>query len=149
MSAVIPSGAPAAVLDWLKRYPWLPWAVLVIAIVLAICCSSCSVLSQALVAALAVLGGGLYLFRRFAPVGDRRASLPNHLSRPDRLPRASPAIPTSSNFVLSAPGSTFVPTLGGADSPTGTRFNTALAQSFQLNAAGNVAAQHPLRWQST
>ena len=64
--------------------------------------------------------------------GQLRAGFSDGLAEPARLPRASQAIPTSSNFVLSTPGSSFVPTLGGADSPTGTRFNTALEQSFQL-----------------
>ena len=65
------------------------------------------------------------------PVGDSPASLPKRSRRPDRLLQASPISRPAATSSSAAPGSTFVPTLGGADSPTGTRFNTALAQSFQ------------------
>ena len=64
-------------------------------------------------------------------------------SKAGQTPASVSDYPTSSNFELSIPGSSFVPTLGGADSATGTRFNTALQDSFQLIATGNVTAQHP------
>jgi len=51
--------------------------------------------------------------------------------------------PAAADFVLGLPGDGFVPTLGGSDSATGLRFNTALQQSFALNAAGKVAGQRP------
>ena len=36
VGAVLPTGAPGIVLGWLKQFPWLPWAVLIVAIVLAV-----------------------------------------------------------------------------------------------------------------
>jgi hypothetical protein len=135
-----PSGAPPAVLNWLKQYPWLPWAVLVIAIVLAILLFFIGVVGA--VVAVAVLGAGFYLFkllRRWA--AQQQAS--QAVSQAGQTASSVTAYPTSNNFVLSDPGSSFVPTLGGANSPTAARFETALTQSFQLNAASNSAAQRP------
>jgi hypothetical protein len=142
VSAVLPTAAPSAVLGWLKQFPWLPWAVLILAFVLAI------VLFFALgpaiggAAALAVIGLGIYVFRMLRGwATDQQAS--QAVSQAGQTPGSVANYPTSSNFVLSTPGSSFVPTLGGPNSPTATRFNTALGQSFQLIAAGNVTAQHP------
>jgi len=141
-SSVIPSNAPPAILDLLKRYPWLPWAVLAIAIVLAIVLFFVLGPVAGAAAAIAVVGGGLYLFRQLRQWATAQQASQT-ISQGGQTAASVANFPTSSNFILSAPGSTFVPTLGGADSPTGTRLNTALAQSFQLNSVGNMAAQNP------
>jgi hypothetical protein len=142
VTAVLPTNASSTVLAWLKRFPWLPWAVLIVAIVLAV------ILFFALgpvaggVAALAILGAGIYVFRLLRGwATEEQAS--QTVSQAGQTPASVANYPTSSNFVLSTPGASFVPALGGADSLTGTRFNTALGQSFQLISAGNVTAQHP------
>jgi hypothetical protein len=142
VSSVIPSGAPPAILDLLNRYPWLPWAVPAIAIVLAIVLFFLLGPVAAAVAAIALVGGSLYLFRQLRQWATAEQASQT-ISQAGQTPGNVAKFPASSNFVLSTPGSTFVPTLGGADSPTGARFNTALAQSFQLNGVGTVTAQHP------
>ena len=142
VSSVMPGNGPPAILDLLKQYSWLPWAVLAIAIVLAIVLFVVLGLVAGVAAAIAVVGGGLYLFRllrRWATAQQASETI----SQAGQTAAGVANFPTSSNFVLSAPGSTFVPTLGGADSPTGARFNTALAQSFKLNSVGIVEAQRP------
>jgi hypothetical protein len=140
VSSVSPSGAPPAVLNWLKHYPWLPWAVLVIAIVLALLMFLIGVLGA--VAAVVVLGAGFYLFKLLRKWATQQQAS-QAVSQAGQTASSVAAYPTSSNFVLSDPGSSFVPTLGGANSPTAARFETALTQSFQLNAAANTAAQRP------
>jgi hypothetical protein len=142
VAPVLPTGVPSTVLDWLKRFPWLPWAVLLIAIVLAIVLFFLLGPVAGTVAALAIIGGGIYVFRLLRNWA-RLATAAAAVSQADQKPGSVSGYPTSSNFVLSTPGSAFVPALGGADSPTGVRFNTALEQSFELIAAGNVTAQHP------
>jgi len=112
--------------------------VLVIAIVLAILLFFIGVVGG--VVAVAVLGAGFYLFkllRRWA--AQQQAS--QAVSQAGQTTSSVTGYPTSNNFVLSDPGSSFVPTLGGANSPTAARFETALMQSFQLNAASNIASQ--------
>jgi hypothetical protein len=142
VNAVLPTGAASPVLGWLKQFPWLPWAVLIGAIVLAIILFFVLGPVAGGVAALGVVAAGIYVFRLLRGwATDAQAS--ETLSQAGQTPYSVANYPASSNFVLSTPGSSFVPTLGGPDSPTGTRFNTALGQSFQLIAAGNGTAQHP------
>jgi hypothetical protein len=141
-NAITPTGAPGFILDWLKRYPWLPWAVLIVAIALAIVLFFVLGPIAGVIVALAVIGGGVYLFRllRRWATQERAAQA---TSQAGQTPENVAKFPTSSNFVLSALGSAFVPMLGGSDSPTGKRFNTALVDSFKLNSIGNVIAQRP------
>ena len=142
VNAIVPTGAPANILDLLKKYPWLPWLVLAIAILLAIILFFVLGPVAGGMAAVVIVGGGIYVFRLLRGwAADEQAS--QTLSQAGQTAASVATYPASSNFVLSTPGSSFVPTLGGADSATATRFNTALTQSLQLNAAGNIAAQHP------
>jgi hypothetical protein len=135
-----PSGAPAWVLDLLKKYPWLPFAVLIAGIVLALLLLLIPLVGIA--AALAVFGAAVYVFtllRKWA----RADTAAQTVSEAGQTPASVANMPTSSNFVLSDPGSTFVPSIGGADSPTAARFKQALVDSFTLTTVGNVAAQTP------
>ncbi len=143
VNVVIPTSATGTVLGWLKQFPWLPWAVLIVAIVLAILLFFILGPVAGVAAAIAVVGFGLYLFRLLRQwATDEQAA--QTVSQAGQTAASVASYPTSSNFVLSTPGSSFVPTLGGTNSPTAARFNTALAQSFQLTAIGNVAAQRPV-----
>ena len=138
--AAVPSGAPPSILGWLKKYPWLPFAVLIAALVLALLLLLIPVVG--VVAAIAVAGAGFYLFRllRKWAAADTAAQ---SVSEVGQTPASVNDLPTSSNFVLSDPGSTFVPSIGGADSPTATRFKAALADLFTLTTVGNVTGQAP------
>jgi hypothetical protein len=138
--AAEPSGAPPWILALLKKYPWLPFAVLIVAIILGLVLLLIPLLGIA--AALALVGAGLYLYRllRKWAAGDTAAQA---VSEAGQTPGSVANMPTSSNFVLSDPGSTFVASMRGADSPTATRFKQALVDSFTLTAVGNVTAQTP------
>jgi hypothetical protein len=61
VSSVIPGDAPPAILGLLKRYSWLPWAVLAIAIVLAIVLFFVFDPVAGAAVASTVAGGGIYL----------------------------------------------------------------------------------------
>jgi hypothetical protein len=138
--AAEPSGAPPWILALLKKYPWLPFAVLIVAIVLGLILLVIPLLGIA--AALAVVGAGLYLYRllRKWAAADTASQA---VSEAGQTPSSVANMPTSSNFVLSDPGSTLVPSMGGADSPTATRFKQALVDSFTLTTVGDVTAQTP------
>jgi len=142
VNAILPAGAPASLLDLLRKYPWLPWLVLGLAILLAIILFFVLGPVAGIAAAVAVIGAGIFLFRmlRNWAAGEQASQT---LSQAGQTAASVATYPPSSNFVLSTPGSSFVPTLGGVNSPTGVRFDTALTQSFQLIAVGNLAAQHP------
>ncbi|MGZ4835770.1 MAG: hypothetical protein ACXVZZ_09040 [Terriglobales bacterium] len=139
--AAQPSGAPSWVLDLLKQYPWLPYAVLLLAIVLAIILLFVLGLAAMPVAAVLV-AGGVYLFQRLRQWATAQVAS-QAISEAGQTPASVGNIPTSSNFVLTDPGSSFVPTIGGSDSPTATNFKSALTDLFRLTAGGSKAAQRP------
>ena len=141
-SAAAPRGLPSWLVNWLKRYPWLPLGVLIAAIVLAVILFVLLGPAAGIVAALVAIGVGISLYRLLRK-WRTAVQAGSTISQSGQTPDSVSLYPASSNFVLSTPGSTFVPALGGADSATATRFNTALKQSFELIAAGNLAAQHP------
>lgn len=142
VNAIVPTGASSNILDLLKKYPWLPRLVLAVAILLAIILFFVLGPVAGGAAAVAILGAGIYVFRLLRGwTADEQVS--QTLSQAGQTAASVATYPASSNFALSTPGSSFVPTLGGTDSPTATRFNTALTQSFQLNEASKIAAQHP------
>ena len=140
--AVIPKGAPPSVLDWLKHYPWLPWAILIAAIAIGLALIAILPFVGIAVAA-AIVGFAVYLFRLLRKWATAE-SASNAVSEAGQTPESVTNLPTSSNFVLSDPGSNFQPTVGGVDSPTAVRFKSALVDSFSLKAAGSQAAQLPL-----
>ena len=140
VNAAPPIDAPGTLLAWLKRYPLLPWAFLAIAIALAVVLFFVLGPLAGGLAAAAIIATGIYIFRLTAKVGPGAASHPNP-SRPDARKRLELSLqqqlcPQHARF-------TFVPSLSGPDSATGVRFNTALAESFALNASANTTAQHP------
>lgn len=138
--AGIPTGVPPQILTWLAQYPWLPWAVLAIAIVLALILLLVLPFGIGLVAAIAVVGLGFYLFRLLRKWAAEAAAS-QAVSESGQTVASVANIPTSPNFVLSQPGSSFIPTIGASDSATAVRFKTALRDSYNLIAVGNVTAQ--------
>jgi hypothetical protein len=139
--AAVPSSAPPAVLGWLKQYPWLPYAVLIALLVLAFL-FAIAIPVVGIVIAIGLVILGIYLFRLLQKWAAAEAAS-QALTESGQTASSIPQMPTSSNFVLSTPGSSFRPTLGGADNATAQRFKTALSDSFQLVAAGNQAGFRP------
>lgn len=139
--AAAPQNAPPFVLGWLKQYPWLPYAILVIALILALMFALLIPIAG-LIIAVALVIAGIYLFRLLRSWTTAEAAS-QAVSESGQTVSSVAQMPTSSNFVLSLPGSSFRPTLGGADNPTATRFKAALSDSFQLIAAGNQAGFRP------
>jgi hypothetical protein len=89
-----------------------------------------------------MVAGGIYLFNLLRKWATAEAAS-QAVSEAGQTAANVANMPTSSNFALSDPGSSFVPTVGSSDSPTATRFKAALIDSFNLTAIGNKAAQLP------
>ncbi len=140
--AVKPAGAPQWLLDLLQRYPWISSALLVLAVILAIILFFVLPPAVATAVAAALVFGGIYLFsllRRWASAESAAVSV----SEAGQVPASVASMPTSSDFVLSQPGSSFVPSLGGSDSPTAARFKSALSDLFTVNNIARTAGQLP------
>jgi hypothetical protein len=136
------SGVPAWILDLLAAYPWLPFAVLVLALLLAVILLIVLPMPAALVAALVVAGAGIVLFgllRRWWSA-DAPAQA---MSEDNQTPSAVDGLPNNPNFVLADPAASVRPAPGASDSPTAVLFKTALRDSYTLLAAGKAAAQRP------
>jgi hypothetical protein len=79
--AARPSGAPQVVLDWLKRYPWLPYAVPVFAVVLAIVFLIILGLAAGLVLAGVLVAGTIYVVPLLCRSSEAAIAPPQHASR--------------------------------------------------------------------
>jgi hypothetical protein len=140
--AAAPSGAPALLLQWLARYPWLPIAVFLVAILLAVVLFFVLGPAVGTIFAVALIGFGVYAYRllnRWKTAEDAQASI----TEAEQTPQAVSQLPQSSNFVLSQPGSTFRPTEGGSDSVTAVKFKAALKDSFSLLVTSKAVAERP------
>jgi hypothetical protein len=141
VSAVTPT-APGSILSWLTQFPWLPWAVLIAAFVVALVLFFIPGGLGGALAAITVVAAGWGAFRTLNQWSQQEQAS-QILAQSGQTASSVASYPASGNFALGVPGSTFAPTLGGTSSATATRFDSALRQSFQLTAAGNLAAQHP------
>jgi hypothetical protein len=141
-AAATPPGAPSWLLGLLAKYPWLPIAVLLAALLLILI--ALAVLSgAALLAAIGVVAGvAWYLYSKLSSwrFADGPAVI---LGEAGQSPAAVAAMPGNANFALAEPGASFRPASGGADNPTATRFKAALRDSFSLRLAGQAAALRP------
>jgi hypothetical protein len=140
-AAAAPQGAPSWILNLLQKYPWLPYAVLVIAFVLAILLAILLPVIG-IVVGLALAGAGIYLFKllRNWETADAPAQ---DVGEQNQTPGAVDQMPKNPTFVLSDPGSSFSPPVGATDSPTAANFKNALRDSFSLLTATRTVSQRP------
>jgi hypothetical protein len=138
---VVPPGVPtvdqaAAAAE--PRFPWLPLAAIVIAIVVLVVLAIVVTLAVGLLVLVALVGLAL-LLRRWQRARERSASL----TEAGQTPTAVDRLPHSPDYVLSEPGSSVRPTKGATDSPTAVRFKGALRDSFALRVASDAVAERP------
>jgi hypothetical protein len=139
--AETPKGVPLWILNLVQRYSWLPYAELVLAIILAVLLVFL-LPGVGIVLAVAVAAGGVYLYRLLRTWQAANAAS-RSITEQNQTPAAVDQLPKTPDFVLSGPGSSFRPTTGASDSPTAIRFKTALRDSFSLLTATNTVSQHP------
>jgi hypothetical protein len=141
---LLPSGVPRWILDALDRFPWLQWLPLLLALLagaLAVVAVATGAVALAVVAVIAaVLLVALWLLvRRWATaVANARVIREKGLT-----PEAVDALPSSPDFVITRPGSGFLPTTGATDSVQAKRFKDALRDWHSLHAASAAASSRP------
>lgn len=141
-AAAAPANVPAGILDLLAKYPWLPNAVLMAAILLAIVLSLL-LWPWGIALGLAVVGAGIY-FRALLTQWQTADAPHQEIEEAHQTPAAVDQLPKSPDFVLMTPGSTVTPTVGITDSPTAVRFKAALRDSFSLITATAKVSQRPV-----
>ncbi len=140
--AATPSGVPTWLLGILTKYPWLPYAVLALAILLAVILLIALPMPKALLAAVVVGGALLAVFFLLQKWQTADAPAAN-LAEDNQTPSSIDNLPKNPNFVLAGPASTLRPLPGASDSPTAVRFKAALRDWYTLRTAGKTAAQRP------
>ena len=139
----LPKGAPPVALDWLRRFRHLPLIVLVVAILLALLMFVLLSPAIAIVPAIVLVAVGVFLHRLLTRW--RRGVVASDLLGEGQTPESIDALPGSSDFVISEPGSGFVPKGGGSDSVEATRFKAALRDTFELHGISEAAGRTPVR----
>ncbi len=142
--AALPTDAPPAIVDLLRRHPWLPWLALAIAI-LAVLALFLVPLGLGTLLLAVVAGAAAYAYRRLSTwaAAIRGADA---LRETNQTVAAIDALPGVSNFAIAeaAAAAPFAPR-GGADSVEAVRFKQGLRDSFELVQASVVAGRPPVR----
>jgi hypothetical protein len=148
--AVTPKDAPAILIDLLKRFPWLPWAVLLLlllVVLVLLMAVGFSWVGGGL--AVAVVGAGVAAYLYLARL-KRRLDGAEALRGDNQTPESVDALPGSADFSLtteidprgltaaSPPGAV---TLGGSDNETARRFKSALKDAHVLLQAARAAGR--------
>jgi hypothetical protein len=136
-AAAEPKGAPHGVFALLKRYPWLPWLLIALGVVLLVVLALVS-LVLGIVAFVVLVGLALLLLRWKAE--DAPAA---SIEEDDQTPGAVGELPENPGFELSEPGAgTSTPT-GSGDSAVAGRLKKALEDSFGLVDASRKVGRQP------
>lgn len=140
-AAAAPQGEPSWVLPLLQKYPWLPYAVVVIAIILGVLLAIFApVVGIGL--GIAVAAAGIFLF--WLLMKWKTANAPSEsITEQNQTPATVDQFPKNPNFVLSDPGSSFRPAPGATDSPTAINFKNALRDSFSLLTTTRTVSARP------
>ncbi len=133
---LLPPGVPAFLVDWLRRWPWLPTAVLVVGLIVALLLGVLVPIPLGLVLAAvvaAIAAGAARLLARWKADVARADRLDGAAQTPQSVDR----LPVSAGFVLrapvpGAPPPPPPPTGGSTDSPEAVRFKAALKNSYTL-----------------
>jgi hypothetical protein len=140
--AAKPKGVPGWLLDLLAKWRWWPWALLGIALLLVLLVLL--LLPPVVAVALAVvIAAAVYLLYRQLRAWAFADGPARFLNEANQTPSAVDAMPTNPGFTLQQPGSTVSPPPGPGDSPTASRFKTALRDACALHLAGQAAALRP------
>ena len=126
-----PAGLPQFAADLIRKYPWLPLAVLIITILLLLIFLVIG--GVGLIAfGVALAAAGFYLYT-LALKWQKLIKAADAMKPENQLPDVVDALPKSIDFKLVPIGSTFSPAIGSAgDSADAIRFKQGLKDNFEL-----------------
>lgn len=128
---MMPGNIPPFLLDLMRRFPWLKWAV-IIAMVILLLLMLLAGGSVAITALLGVVTAGLAVLLVFILKWDKAVRFADSISEENQTPASVDQLPNSPDFVLSLPGSGFTPASGATDSVEGAKFKLALKDSLGM-----------------
>jgi len=137
-----PAGIPAFLKDWLRKYPWLPYVPLGIAL-LVILIALLAGGAVLLVAGLAIAAGLVALWRKLAQAA-KDLQMADAFTSAGQTVSSVDAIPLSPDFRLTTPEENFLPTVGGtADSNNAVLFKTSIKDMYRLMIVNRTAVPAP------
>ena len=129
-TALLPSGAPAWLIEALQRWPFLAMALIIVALVLAVLAIALGIGLVAIV---------LAAFAAWIARIESKVRRADALDASGLTPRAIQDLKHSPNFQITPAGPGGAITFGATDSQEGTRFKNALTDVANLIAAGRAA----------
>ncbi len=143
-AAAQPAGVPAGVGGIVAKYPWLPWALIALGIVLLVILAIVLPFGIGLLIGLVVLGALIALALWLLKVKSEEAPALS-IQENDQTPAEVASLPDNPGFTLSAPGAGSSTPTGTTDSPMAVRFKQALGDSYALvDASTKVGRAVPL-----
>jgi hypothetical protein len=133
-----PKDAPPGVLALLARYPWLPWLLIALGVVLLVVLALAVSFALGIVAFVVLAGLALLLLRWKAEDAPAES-----VEERDQTPAAVSALPENPSFQLSEPGAGTATPTGSGDSVAAGRLKTALEDSFALIDASRKVGRQP------
>jgi hypothetical protein len=142
-AAARPPSVPAGVEALLARFPWLPWALialgLVLLVILAIALPFAVGLAVGLLVLLALVMLAWLLWRWRAALAPGAS-----LREGAQTPGSVAGLPKNPGFAISEPGSGHSTPVGATDSHVGRRFKEALVDAYGLiQGSGSVSNMRP------
>jgi len=140
---LLPAGVPGSVIIALRRWRWLPIALLALGLLIALL--PLLLLAPPLHLTLAGLLVGLLIYGYWRlRAWQAQVQLADRLTPAGQTPEAVEQLPQSPGFVVSAPGATAVPPTGTTDSAEATRFKAGLTSAYTLlGMSAEVSVQPP------
>lgn len=139
---LLPENVPPAIIDLLRRWPWLRWLLVLIPVILIILLFALAPIGIAAGAAVAVAAFALWLFLLLTRWSSQIAGS-DVLREDNRTPAVVDGLPKSPNFTITDPGVAPNVTIGTTDSVEAERFKFGLKNAFGLIEAGKTASQFP------
>ncbi|MEO6916529.1 MAG: hypothetical protein ABI151_13620, partial [Chitinophagaceae bacterium] len=134
-----PVDLPAFLLDWLKKYPWLPYVALGLALLIILLLLITGAGALLLFLGLAIAAGLIVLWRKLTQA-DKNLQSAAALSSAGQTVSSVDSYPFSANFRLSTPEENFLPTVGGStDSNNAVLFKTSLKDMYRLMQVNRTA----------
>lgn len=143
-TAVQPKNIPAWLLHLLKKYPWVRFIPLGLALIILLLIILLAPAAAVLGVLTAVAGGLVWLFFLLTK-WLREANAADSVSEENLTPEAVDEMPKSPDFRITEPGATFQPTRGGNDSAEAVRFKTALKDVNSVFVASKAAGAVPVK----
>ena len=139
---VTPANIPPWLADLLKRYPSLPWLVLILAAIILVILLLVAPIGVALALGAAVIGAAVYLYRRLSE-WQRALAGAESITPAHQKPESIDTWPPSPGFQVSTGGVVVPPGSGGTDSAEAVRFKTALKDVYSM-VQQSLAASVPI-----